>query len=297
MESVKLDIQPDSDEHFEIRKDYWCASEASAVMNISPFKPRNREELALYKKGQLDLEIFHKAVEHGKKYEGHARLSADLKCGTNFTPEIWVKDRFLASPDGISTNQEIYLEIKCPFSPTSPIIKSVEKGEIPENYKWQLDHGMYVTGCKKALFAVLYPDGHTMKYIDYLEDHERQGRLVDAWNEFDKFMKKPVFEIKKLSENNLEGKELQQVQSLIHAKQILDQARSDYDEIAKNSIKILRGIRFKHPQVSLVAEQKKKGTIQWNTAFKDIEKFLPKDFDIENYRSKEQTTKPYFKFK
>ena len=49
--SIKLDIEPDSKEHFEIRKDFWCASEAPAVMNVSPFSPHNRVQLALVKQG------------------------------------------------------------------------------------------------------------------------------------------------------------------------------------------------------------------------------------------------------
>tara|TARA_R100000700_G_C3166671_1_gene141719 strand:+ start:369 stop:1250 length:882 start_codon:yes stop_codon:yes gene_type:complete len=290
-----LDVEPNSDEHFKIRKNYWCASEASAVMNISPFQPYNREELALVKKGLLTVPYYQEAVSWGQKHESKARDMVENEFCSKFTPQICVKDKMLASPDGLNGN--IYLEIKCPLSPKSETIKLAEENKIPEHYQFQLHHGMYVTGCKRALFTVLYPDLKTIKFIWFEADYQQQAVLLNAWSEFNELMKKPNFELVKLSKNNLEGKELQQVQSLIHAKQILDQAKSDYDEIAKNSINILRGIKFRHPQVSLIAEQKKKGTINWNTAFKDIEKFLPKDFDIENYRSKEQTTKPYFKFK
>ena len=304
--SIKLDIKPDSKEHFEIRKDFWCASEAPAVMNVSPFSPHNRVQLALVKQGVLIPQIYEKAVAHGRKYEGHARLNAEIKTGRNFWPEVWCKDRFLASPDGVSDDKEIYLEIKCPYSPKSQIIKSVEEGEIPEHYKWQLDHGLYVTGCKKALFAVLYPDGHTMKYIYYQEDVERQGRLIDAWHEFDALMKKPIVQLKNLSNNTLDGIKLQKVQDLITARQNKDEATDIYKSVLADTIKLLKDEPFTHPVVSFVPAYKRKGAIDYKAAFEGLYKLIPqslleddgfKFFDLEDYRGKETQIKDNLKFK
>ena len=98
------------------------------------------------------------ATEWGKRYEKPARVCAEIDSGIDFQEVgLVVHDELFyvgASPDGLNFEQQVGLELKCPFKPQNHLAM-VEK--IPNPYIWQCQAGMWVTGYKRWLFASFDP--------------------------------------------------------------------------------------------------------------------------------------------
>ena len=106
----------------------------------------------------------------GSEKEEEARLAYELKYGTEVTTcGMFIsreKPLFAASPDGLIESGQILLEIKCPFSLrdvdlnapnakiTVPFLDSQLSLRKSHQYFYQIQLGMFVTGCKLTHFFV-----------------------------------------------------------------------------------------------------------------------------------------------
>ena len=87
----------------------------------------------------------------GTELEPAARAAYEARTGLVMQPLVLVDGEYSASLDGLTLGGERLVEIKCPYKGRdSTLWKSVEAGELPEHYRWQVQHQLMVTGAEVA---------------------------------------------------------------------------------------------------------------------------------------------------
>jgi putative phage-type endonuclease len=144
----RIDVQQGSFEWLDIRKKHVCASDASIIMGMSPW--RTRQELLEEKKGLREVQEINFPMQRGMLLEPQARVLAENLFDNVFIPGVYVSEEYpfmLASYDGISLDEKIILEIKCPGKKAH---SDAKKGQIPAYYKPQLQHQIAVCGLDRV---------------------------------------------------------------------------------------------------------------------------------------------------
>jgi putative phage-type endonuclease len=173
----KLNLQPNTPEWLEARKNYRTASEAPIVCGISPFQ--TPEKFKLIKLG-LAKQYYSKAMADGHKYEDQVRQWANKELGYDFKEEIWVNGDYLASLDGI--DGDTLVEIKV----SERTFDDIKAGRLPEYYITQMQQQMH---CSPATQGYLV--AYSKKRDDYaispliLEEPSYMKQIADSWELFD----------------------------------------------------------------------------------------------------------------
>ena len=146
--SAILNLVQGTDEWHAHRAKSRNASEAPAVMGVSPWQ--TPYELWCLRTGRTESKMT-PAMAHGSAMEGAARLAYEEKSGLVMEPLVLVEGNYSASLDGITLEGDLILEIKCPYKGrNSELWKAVSGGTIPENYGWQIEQQLMVSGAAKA---------------------------------------------------------------------------------------------------------------------------------------------------
>lgn len=185
MQPTKVDLVQGSPEWIAHRKNYFNASEAGAVMECSPFEPRNHAELFDRKMGLTEFGG-NFATRRGHELEPKAREALNTVHG-DYQPQSFVNGRLAASLDGLCDDNGMILEIKCPVSADSPLfgIHSVESlKQIAPHYWWQIVHQHVVAESSGAWFMVYHPDGWQATFIDWESLADDVLELREAWGRF-----------------------------------------------------------------------------------------------------------------
>lgn len=106
--------------------------------------------------GQPQEEEFtgNKHTRWGHQWEPMARLAVEERTGLLFVESGFLADRdrmIGVSLDGHTVDFTTMLELKCPKSTTH--VKYIQAGKIPAEYRWQIIHGMFVSGAERCIFA------------------------------------------------------------------------------------------------------------------------------------------------
>jgi len=146
----EIHIAQGTEEWKEFRKLKIGASDSPIILGISPFCT----PLQLYnqKSGLEEMKVSF-AMQKGSDLESEARESIESLNNKKYRPAVFqslVHDFLICSLDGISEDGEI-IEIKCPGENT---VRDAFDGKIPEYYRIQVQHQMYVMGCKEAKIYV-----------------------------------------------------------------------------------------------------------------------------------------------
>lgn len=132
-----------SPEWLEMRKNCIGASDVPAILGVSPWT--TQYQLWTYKMGLSEPQM-NAAMRRGTEMEEEARQAFISLVGVDVKPKVCFDDVHLfmmASLDGVSEDGKIAVEIKCPGAVDH---KTALLGDIPEKYKPQLQHQLYVTG-------------------------------------------------------------------------------------------------------------------------------------------------------
>jgi len=177
-------VHQGNDDWHRVRRQYFTASEAPAMMGASPH--RNRTELLAQKAGAGEPEVSaHKQAlfQRGHDAEAGARPIAEELLGEDLFPVTAVDDAdwLLASFDGITLTEDIIWEHKL-FS--QPKAGHVRKGSVPPEDYWQLVHQLYVSGAETALYMISDGTRETCEHT-WLHAHEVDfDALVAGWQQF-----------------------------------------------------------------------------------------------------------------
>lgn len=145
----KLDIEQGKQEWLSLRKNYIGASDATIIMGVNPW--RTSYMLWLDKMGLSETKQT-EVMKRGLDLEPIARQKFIEEIGYDVFPVVALHDfrRFMmASFDGISENEEIAVEIKCPGREDH---EKAMDGVVPEKYMPQLQHQMEVAGLDSMFY-------------------------------------------------------------------------------------------------------------------------------------------------
>lgn len=177
-------VQQGTPEWLALRKDFFTASEAPAMMGVSKYK--TREQLLFEKKTGITQEVdaaTQARFDEGHKTEDMARSILENRMQGDLYPVTCTEGKYLASVDGLSMCGKYAFEHKL-FNKL--FAEQVENGIVPETHIWQLEQVLLVTGAESILFVV--SDGTKEKWaeISYSSDPEKRRALIAGWEQFEK---------------------------------------------------------------------------------------------------------------
>ena len=194
MKAQTLNLEQGSQEWLDARKHRFCASEAPAVMSVNPYFPRNPTELAKQKLGYVNTFVS-QAMKEGHRLEPIIRQQVEDQTEIGFMPTVMVKDKYLASLDGINFDGDTILEIKAPQSKNATVKWAME-GRVILPHQYQIQHQLMVSGADKCIYAVRNPEDGEVITCDVFPDQILQKKLKQAWADFQPLMELTEDELK-----------------------------------------------------------------------------------------------------
>ena len=179
------EVKQGSPEWHALRANTRNASEAPAMMGVSPYK--SRSALVREKATGITDEItpdMQRRFDLGHMTEALARPILEAIIGEDLYPLVATDDegRLLASSDGTTMTCEIGFEHKLW---NAEFAAMVDAGEVPDSHKWQLDQQIAVFGFEKIIFVVSDGTTDNFVYCDYRSTPERIAQLKAGWKQFD----------------------------------------------------------------------------------------------------------------
>lgn len=183
---IDLNVQQGSPEWSAARAKCFTASEAGAMMGVSPYMTRS--ELLRQKATGVVPDVdqaTQRRFDDGHAAEAAARVIVERMIGEDLYPVVATDDagRLLASSDGATMFYDVGFEHKLW---NEDLAASVRAGEVPDSHKWQLDQQIEVFGFKKIIFVV--SDGTEDRFVwcEYRTTPERIARLMAGWDQFER---------------------------------------------------------------------------------------------------------------
>ena len=195
---MQVELEQGSLEWHEHKAKYRNASEAGAVMGVSPYQtPR---ELWESKNGMGKPFKGNVATDYGNAMEPKALAKfAELwDLDLMIRPTVFVDGEYSASLDGYGLasptmlsdriwedhGDHVMVEIKCPYQKQqSKLWQTASEGQIPEHYYWQMVHQQMVSKAERCYFFV-YIDDNNYRTIPMLPNQGDIEELRAAWDDF-----------------------------------------------------------------------------------------------------------------
>ncbi|MEP7216435.1 MAG: lambda-exonuclease family protein, partial [Anaerolineaceae bacterium] len=173
-----------SAEWHEHRRKYRNASETPIVMGVSPWQ--TPYQLWQQKLGLVQPEV-NTAMLRGTELEPAARAAYEALTGLVMQPLVLLDGEYSASLDGLTLAGDRILEVKCPFKGRdSTLWKAVAEGQLPEHYRWQVQHQLMVTRAEVADVFVF--DGQEGILLAVAPEASIWPRICAAWDEFARYV-------------------------------------------------------------------------------------------------------------
>lgn len=183
---IELNVTQGSPEWHSARAKCYNASEAPAMMGVSPYKKRS---VLIAEKATGIIPEVDSATQArfdlGHMAESLARPIVEQLIGEELYPIVATDDsgKYLASSDGATMLVNIGFEHKLW---NEKLATEVAQGNVPESHRWQLDHQFMVFGFEKIIFVVSDGTKEKMVYCWYYPQPERINALLEGWNQFEK---------------------------------------------------------------------------------------------------------------
>ncbi|ADE12177.1 lambda-exonuclease family protein [Sideroxydans lithotrophicus] len=168
------------------RATHFNASDAPAMLGISPYKTRSQllDELATGITPEVD-EATQRRFDDGHRFEALARPVAEKIIGRKLYPIVGTEGKLSASFDGLTMDEAICFEHKS----LNGAIRAVETAaDIPEYIRAQMEQQLMVSGAKTCLFLASNwnADGELVEeiHVYYDPDQAMRDRLLQGWTQF-----------------------------------------------------------------------------------------------------------------
>lgn len=171
-----------SKEWHEFRASHFGASEAAAMLGISPYM--SRTDLLQFKKTGVSRDYpaaVHAVFAKGHEAEALARPVIEEMLGEDLFPATFSRGDLSASCDGINMEETTALEHK-QFN--ADLFEQVKAGNLPDHHRPQCQQVLYVTGAERLLFVVSDGTKENMASVWVYPDLEYQARIVAGWKLF-----------------------------------------------------------------------------------------------------------------
>lgn len=172
-----------SKEWHDFRANYFGASEAAAMLGISPYMTRT--ELLQLKSTGIEKEHsdYKNAIfKSGHDAEEFARQLLEAQ-GLDFYPVTCSLNNISASCDGLTIDGSIAFEHKL-YS--DDLANKIRSGNVPDYYMAQCQQILFITNADKLIFVC--SDGTTSKWeeTEVFPDQEWFDRILKGWCQFEK---------------------------------------------------------------------------------------------------------------
>ncbi|MET0332585.1 MAG: YqaJ viral recombinase family protein [Dyella sp.] len=173
------------------RSFYFNASDAPAMLGVSPYK--TRDQLIREKATGITPEVdsaTQQRFDDGHRYEALARTLAESIVGDELFPCVGVDGKFSASFDGLTLLEDVAFEHKSLNSDLRISLshEGATGAALPEHYRIQMEHQCMVSGAERVLFMASKWDGETLVeecHCWYTADLELRARIVAGWAQFE----------------------------------------------------------------------------------------------------------------
>ena len=171
-----------SPEWHEFRGQHFGASDAAAMLGISPYQTRNellrQRFTGTGKAVSADLQ---KVFDRGHETEALARPIAEDLLGDDLYPVVCSRGKLSASCDGLTMDDEDAFEHK---QYNADLFAAISAGILPDHHMPQSQQVLLITGAKRLLFAC--SDGTEANFTSMwiAPDYEYQAKIIAGWNQF-----------------------------------------------------------------------------------------------------------------
>lgn len=180
-------LQQGDDAWLAIRRDYFCSSEAAAMMGFD--SKTSRSELLRMKATGAAKEFSEWAqknlLDKGHEIEALVRPLAEEHIGDELFPVTGTLEveglPLLASFDGQSMVGDIIWECK---SRNAELLKALSLDDLPDSHWPQVEHQLLVSGAEKALFSCGDGTREGTTHFPYESVPERRAKLIAGWKQF-----------------------------------------------------------------------------------------------------------------
>ncbi|GDY37738.1 YqaJ viral recombinase family protein [Acidovorax sp. NB1] len=188
MTMIVHDVQQGTNQWHSLRAEHFTASEAPAMMGVSPYL--SRDELLKQKALRLvDAEIdSHKAAlfQAGHDAEAGYRPIAEAQIDDDLYNITGTRDvdglPLLASFDGLTMDRSIGFEHKLWSKKVAAQL--ADTGEPAPHHYWQLEQQLLVSGAKRIMFATSDGTDTHSAWVWYESKPERRAQLIAGWKQF-----------------------------------------------------------------------------------------------------------------
>lgn len=179
-------LQQGSPAWLRYRQTHFNASEAGAMLNVSPYV--SRSDLVRAAALGIEREITpteQKLFDNGHAAEAHHRERAARIIGEPLSALVASLEvdglPLSASFDGVATTTEA--ETWEHKSRNKDLVAAIERGEIPEYIRAQMEQGLLILGARRCLLTVgdANEDG---PFIWYKSDPALRARIIAGWKQF-----------------------------------------------------------------------------------------------------------------
>lgn len=176
-----------SAEWHALRSGHFTASEAPAMMGASP--KVTRTELLNMKVSGTEREfsdwVQRNLFDKGHEYEASARPIVEELIDEELFPVTGTKEikglQLLASFDGLTMLGDTNFEHKMW---NESLAQRVRDHDLPDEYKWQLDQQMLVSGAERSIFVVSDGTRENLVWTQYKSSESRFNQLIAGWRQF-----------------------------------------------------------------------------------------------------------------
>ena len=186
-------VEQGSQAWHDLRAQHFTASEAPAMLGVSKYQTRN-ELLAQKKFGvakpvsEYQEALF--ARGHAAEAQARALIEADVLDGEMLFPVTMTYGELLASLDGLDLFGETAFEHKLL---NEELAIQIAIGELEPHYWAQLEQVLYVSGAKRAIFAISDGTRENLQWLEYRPVPGRIEQILAGWEQFKADM--AVFEL------------------------------------------------------------------------------------------------------
>lgn len=180
-----LQCSPEWHQH---RSSHFNASDAPAMLGISPYKTRSQllREMATGITADIDAST-QRRFDDGHRFEALARPLAEQIIGKKLYPVIGSEGKLSASFDGLTADDSIAFEHK---TLNNSLRLALYAGEIPEQYRAQMEQQLMLSGAEKCLFmASSWNEADELieeMHLWYLPSVDMRYRILQGWEQFEK---------------------------------------------------------------------------------------------------------------
>lgn len=190
-----LELEQGSLEWHMLRSEKYPASEAGAVMEVNPWKPRNQPELAALRDGTLVI-VDSMPMQRGRKYEAEAREWVEDALGVTAPAVVAIRGDYMASLDGLTVKENFIIELKVPMNPEKLFGLMAETESLPDHYFFQIcQQAWCVPTAHQLVFAVYDPKtatGRMKVYETQTLKEVFEERIRPAWERFASTQHPPI---------------------------------------------------------------------------------------------------------